>query len=104
MGTNEMSSDMSAKNYYAPKKFAVQDAVVEAAPLPTDEELDAEEAEVMEDRPTYGEGFVDYESDVDARTDAEVGDDHVDDKMDDMTMRDLDAGERTGYAQLQQQI
>jgi len=97
---NEMSTDMSQKNYYAPKKFAVstQDDPV----APTEEALDAEEDALEGVRDTYGEGYVDYESDVAARTD--VGDDHVDDKTDDMELRDLNAGQRTGYAALQQQI
>ena len=31
----------------------------------------------------------------------EVGDDHVDDQNETMELRDLDAGQRTGYAELQ---
>ena len=63
---NEMSTDMSQKNYYAPKKFAVstQDDPV----APTEEALDAEEDALEGVRDTYGEGYVDYESDVAART------------------------------------
>ena len=76
---NEMSSDMDKKNYYAPKKFAVmteddavtapaEDAPVDDAPAaPTDEELDQQEADMSDDRATYGEGYVDYESDVTER-------------------------------------
>ena len=63
---NEMSSDMSAKNYYAPKKFVVEDA--EEAPAPTDEQLDAVEAGLESDREGYGDGYVDYESDTTERT------------------------------------
>ena len=64
---NEMSSDMESKNYYAPKKFAV------TGPEPKtneekDAELDAIEAGLEGQRETYGEGFVDYESDVASRT------------------------------------
>ena len=63
---NEMSSEMSKKSYYAPKKFAVQgaDPTVEEQ----DAALDAQEAELEADRGTYGEGYVDYESDVTERT------------------------------------
>ena len=79
---NEMSSDMDKKNYYAPKKFAVmteddavtapaedaEEAPVDDAPAaPTDEELDQQEADMSDDRATYGEGYVDYESDVTER-------------------------------------
>lgn len=83
---NEVSTDMEKKAYYAPKKFAV----MTEEELPSDEQLDAEEADLADDRQTYGEGYVDYESTVSERTD--VGTDHVDDQMDDMTMRDLNAG------------
>jgi len=103
---NEMSSDMEKENYYAPKKFAVMSEMqadpAAAAATPTDEQLDAVETGLKEDRTTYGEGYVDYESTTNERTD--VGTDHVDDKTDDMEMRGLDAGERTGYAALQDQI
>jgi hypothetical protein len=97
---NEMSSDMQKKNYYAPKKFVVEDAET----APTDEQLDAVEAGLETDREGYGDGYVDYESDTTERTADQIGDDHVDDQTDDMEMRTLDAGERTGYAALQQQI
>ena len=61
---NEVSSDMEKKNYYAPKKFAVQGE----DGLPTDEELDAVEDQLESERDSYDEGFVDYESDVQERT------------------------------------
>ena len=64
---NEVSSDMDKKAYFAPKKFAVM-TEDDAAPLPDDEALDAEEAELADDRQTYGEGYVDYESTVSERT------------------------------------
>ena len=62
---NELSGDMKQKNYYAPKKFAVTQAREDA---PTDEQLDAIEEELEDDRDGYGEGYVDYESDVAERT------------------------------------
>ena len=61
---NEMSSDMQKKNYYAPKKFVVQDG----EETPTDEQLDAVEAGLETDREGYGDGYVDYESDTTERT------------------------------------
>ena len=60
---NELSGDMKQKNYYAPKKFAVT-----AEEEPTDEQLDAIEEELEDDREGYGDGYVDYESDVTERT------------------------------------
>ena len=63
---NEVSSDMDKKAYFAPKKFAVM--LEDDEPLPSDEELDAEEADLADDRQTYGEGYVDYESTVSERT------------------------------------
>ena len=65
---NEMSSDMESKNYYAPKKFAVTSESEPETVEAKDAELDAQEAALEGQRETYGEGYVDYESDVKERT------------------------------------
>jgi len=90
-------TNIDSKEYYAPKKFVLIDEA-----MAEEEMLSAEEEALAREREGYEEGYEDFVDDTSARED--VGDLHVDDKTDDMTMRDLEPGERKTLEQLKAEI
>lgn len=69
-----------------------------------DQAADSLEDQLDTKRDSYGNGTVDYEANVTARTAKEVGDDHVDNAKGEIKVRGLESGERKGYADISSQI